>query len=296
MWWSSRWPRTRPRRSGRSRCRRARTISPCWRSADASAISPPIALTNVNAAKQPKLHILAVGVDSYEDPTLKLAFAAADAKAIAGAFSKGLGEPYRAGEAVTLLDAKARKQAVLDALATLRDNVKPNDLVVFFFAGHGVKDKTAFYLLTVEANTKNLTDTAVSGADLRKTLGEFPCQVLLLLDACHSGGAVKDFRPVVDDLTRELTDDDVGVAVLSAAMANEQAQEKDGHGMFTNAVLKALAQAPGVPFNHRNNLLYVHHLHSFVFDEVSGLSDQRQHPFLSLPWVVEPFPIRKMGK
>ncbi len=253
-------------------------------------------MANVNPAKQPRLHVLAVGVNAYQDPALTLTFATADAKAIACAFCQAAGEPYRAGEGVILLDAKARKQALLDALANLRGQVKPNDLVVFFFAGHGVKDKSGFYLLPVEANPKDLAKTAVSGTELRKTLGEFPCQVLLLLDACHSSGAVKNFRPVVDDLTRELTDDDCGVAVLSAAMANEQAQEKDGHGLFTYAVLAALNHADGVPFNRHNRLLYVHHLHSFVFDEVARLSGERQHPFLSLPWVVEPFPIRKMSK
>ncbi len=167
---------------------------------------------------------------------------------------------------------------------------------MFFFAGHGVKDKSGFYLLTVEANVNDLAGSTLSGKKLRKTLGDFPCQVLMLLDACHSGGAVKDFRPVVDELTRTLTDDECGVAVLSAAMANETAQEREGHGLFTRALVKALTDGDGLPYNRHNRLVYVHHLHSYVFDEVVGLSNEKQHPFLSLPWVVEPFAVCKIKK
>ncbi len=125
-------------------------------------------------------------------------------------------------------------------------------------------------------------------------IGKIPCQVLLLLDACRAGGAIKNFRPVVDDLTRELTDDDCGVAVLSAAMANEQAQERDGHGLFTRAVVDALQPANGMHFNRHDHLVYVHHLHSYVFDEVARQSDRKQHPSLSLPSIVESFPITKV--
>ena len=41
--------------------------------------------------------------------------------------------------------------------------------------------------------------------------------------------------------------------------------------------------------------LYLHHLHTFVFDRVSDESEDRQHPFLSLPWVVESFPVAQFA-
>ena len=56
-----------------------------------------------------------------------------------------------------------------------------------FFAGHGATKKNQFYLLTHEANLNLLDATALSGAKLREALGAFPCQVLLILDACHAG-------------------------------------------------------------------------------------------------------------
>ena len=43
------------------------------------------------------------------------------------------------------------RTAVLDNIQKVREKVKENDLFVVFFAGHGVKEKDQFYLLTVEA-------------------------------------------------------------------------------------------------------------------------------------------------
>jgi uncharacterized caspase-like protein len=199
------------------------------------------------------------------------------------------------GKAVT--DRLATRKTVLGELAALRQGVKPNDLVVVFFAGHGVKDGDRFYLLTVDADVHNLGRTAIAGDELRKALGEFPCQVLLMLDACHSSQGIKAFRPAVDDITRNLTDDECGVAVMCSAMAHEKAFEGGRgikNGLFTRAVLDGLSRSDRVPYNYRDRRQYVHHLFAFVFDEVKTESEDRQHPFLSLPWVVESFPIREV--
>ena len=97
-------------------------------------------------------------------------------------------------------------------------------------------------------------ERTISLIELRRSLGEFPCQVLLILDACHSSGSLKNFRPAVDDITRNLTDDDCGVAVLCAAMSHEKALERGGNGLFTRAVVQALNRAEGVPYNRWLNI------------------------------------------
>jgi len=271
-------------------------LSALARCADSSAVSNVVALGVADPSKQAFLHVLAVGVNKYQDKSLTLDFAAKDAQDIAANFQKCCkGELYQDVHSEVLVDAAARKDAILKHLAEMRAKVKPNDLVVIYFAGHGVKEKDKFYLLPVESDTGNLAGTAISGDQLRKSLGEFPCQVLLLLDACHSSAGLKNFRPAVDDITRNLTDDDCGVAVLCAAMGHEKALEKDGNGLFTRAVVDGLNRGEGVPYNTSSRLFYVHHLHTYVFDRVSDLSGGRQHPFLSLPWVVESFPVAKFA-
>jgi WD40 repeat protein len=247
----------------------------------------------------PTLYVLAVGINDYDDKSLRLGLAKGDAEALAQQFQKCCKGPlFGAVVASKLIDKDATRDAILKEIKAVRGQAKENDLFVFTFAGHGVRDKDGFFLLSKEADVFKLTETALSGDELRKAVAEFPCQVLLMLDACHSAGFGADqkltktgLRPATDDATRMLTDDDVGVAVMCAAMGTEKAIEKEKHGLFTQAVLEALEGGPKVP-RHFNNKIYIHHLQSYVFDHVSFISDDRQHPFLHLPWIVESFPLR----
>jgi WD40 repeat protein len=270
------------------------------RSPDSSSVSAPVRLKYADLKKQPVLHVLTVGINNYRDGSLNLNFAAPDAEALAAAFAKHCtGEPFREVKTKTLLNQQATVGNITRELLDLRKEVGQHDLVVVFFACHGVKYKKEYYLLTHEADTASFSETCLSGDALRKSLAEYKCQVLLIMDACHSAGfgqgkklATLGLKPATDDVARDLTEDEFGVAVMCAAMGHEKAEETGGHGLFTQAMLDALAKKPGVPFNTFNQRLHVHHLHSYVFDQVSHRSQERQHPFLSLPWVVESFVVR----
>ena len=272
------------------------------RGPDSSSHSQPVYVKSGNQAKLPVLHVLAVGINNYKDNTLDLRFAAPDAKALAAAFATHCkGQPFREVRAHKLLDQQATRQEILNQLEEIRKKTQQQDLVVVFFACHGVKAGKEYYLLTHEARFNALGDSALSGHDLRKHLGEFKCQVLLMLDACHAADfgagqklAKLGMKPAADDAARDLTDNEIGVAVMCAAMGYEKAEGKAGHGLFTQALLEALEKKPGVPvpFNRHDQRVYVHHLQSYVFDEVSARSGNRQHPFLSLPWVIESFVVR----
>jgi WD40 repeat protein len=249
-----------------------------------------------SAADRPTLHVIAVGIDAYPQKALRLTCAVADARGLAEAFSghcAGKDNLFGGVRDTTLLDGRATRAAVLDALKRARQAVKPGDLLVFSFAGHGARQGKGFYLLTAAADPANLAGTALSGEDLRAALKDLPCQVLLLLDACHSAAGVRAF---IDEAARGLTDDETGVAVLCAAMGAEEAQEKDGHGLFTRAVLEALGDGEGVLYDRHDHRQYVHHLGTFVQDEVKEWSKGEQHPFLTMPYVTESFPIRLLPK
>lgn len=272
------------------------TLTVLARSPDATGFSESIEVTFAKKEDRPLLHLVPVGISKYQDQSLTLEHAAKDAADVLASFrSAGQSGLFGAGAGRPLVDAQATRVNVLRELTELRKTVKANDLAVIFYAGHAVKEKDSFYLLTVDSKLANLAATALSGADLRKALGEFPCQVLFLLDGCHSAAGIKSLRPATDDFTRTLTDAECGVAVLCATMAHEQAvRGKQGaaNGLFAQALREGLMRSERVPYNYRDKRQYIHHLFSFVFDEVKAASDDRQHPFLNLPWAVESFAIR----
>ena len=258
---------------------------------------------------RPVLHILAVGINYKGKPGLALDCAQNDATAVVQAFNTactGKDNLFRQEKPPQkppqlLLEEAATTKAMLAALKEIRRKVKPQDLVVFFYAGHGVRDGKQFYLLSHDADLKDLKETALSGDKLRETFKDFPCQVLLLLDACHAGAAARGlvgFKAATDEASRQLADEECGTTLLAAAMGYEKALEvrREKNGLFTQGLIKALGETKNLPHNHWDGRQYVHHLFSFVFDAVKHLSEDRQHPFLSLPWTSESFALRQVAK
>ena len=275
------------------------------RSEDSPAISEPLIIkAPKQAGMQPTIHRVCVGINDYDSPGLKLNAAVKDATDVFEALEKScVGPNNRFGAAAgeKILNQDATRDRVLQALATVRKQAKPGDLVVVFFAVHGVKQKDQFYLLTREANTdKDLKGAALSGEDLREALAGIECPVLLLLDACHSAAAVKNFRPATDEVARSLTDDSVGVTVMSAAMSHEVAGANTENGHFTAALLRALKAGTGVPFDTEDRgepgRMYVHHVYAVVYGDVRRATSGKQNPFLNMPWTVPPIVIREVAE
>jgi WD40 repeat protein len=282
------------------------------RSADGATVSEPLLVKGpANSANKPTLYRICIGINDYQDPTLKLGAATQDARDMFDSLARHcVGESNRYGTAMgeLILDKEATHDRVTKALTKAIKNTKPGDLLVIFFAGHGVKQdipakemreaRSEFFLLTHEADLKkdDLTGLSISGKDLRDTLSQVECPVLLIMDACHSAKAVKSFRPATDDLTRTMTDDTVGVTVLSAAMSHETAGATNENGHFTAGLLKGLKAETGVPFDPYERQLYVHHLYSVAFSEVRRATNGKQNPFLNMPWTSPPIALREVGK
>jgi hypothetical protein len=259
----------------------------------AVAVRVPLPL---EAKQGPTLHLLAVGISEFHDKDLRLPFSANDARDVADAFARhcaGPGNVFGTVQTTLLLDHKATRAGVRDALRALRRTPKPSDLAVVYYAGHGVKQGNDFYLLTQEADTGKLAETALSGKELRKDLAEVPCHVLLILDACHAAAGVKALARANDAPARQLTDDECAVAVLAAAMGEEYTREGAKHSLFTQALLDGLTRRD-VPYNHRDHRQYIHDLHKFVLEEVQAASKDEQHPVLSLPETTRPFALRRV--
>jgi hypothetical protein len=241
----------------------------------------------------PTLHVVAVGINTYKDKNLTLRFARGDAEQLVGVLARRCqAVPFSQVKPTRLLDPDATRDKILQALRALK-KAKPADVALVYFSGHGLKtDDGDLYLLPVDADLSSKASTArtcLSGKQLRQVLAEVPCRVLLVLDACHANAIIPAHKRPVEELTRILIHEDCAVIVLSAAMPYEEAGEKGGHGLFTRALIEGLT-LPGAAGAHPvDQMIYLHHLYSYVFDAVTTRSHGFQHPFLNLPRTVHSF-------
>ena len=241
----------------------------------------------------PRLHVLAIGISDYPG-NLRLRFATKDATVLAKTFASTGQALFRPGKFDVLTDAKATRANILDRLENLADQVAPGDVAVITFAGHGGRDGTGkFFLLPVDANPKKLLSTGVDGDQVKSVLASLPCKVILVLDACHSGavGGVELRARGADNLVRDLVAEDRGVIVMCAAMGAEVAMESDkvGHGFFTKALVEGLSGKA----KSDDGKVYLHRLDAYLYDRVTELSADRQHPAITRPTSIRSFALAR---
>jgi WD40 repeat protein len=239
-----------------------------------SGTSEELWITNTAPPPQPRLFVLLIGVNEYANFN-KLKCAVPDVEALEKSFKANAKLPLF-GQVQTKLikDQEATKVGILKGLEWLNDNVKEEDVAVVCYAGHGETENDQFHLVAVDAVAGKLGITAVSGVELKSRLAALKSrQVLVLLDACHSGAIG------LDDLARDLKRSDCGVAVFCAAEGKEYSLEnqEEGHGSFTKAMLAGLKGDAG---KNKDGEITLARLHAFVEEKVPEYSADKQHPVM----------------
>ncbi len=132
------------------------------------------------------LFIVAFGVSDYDDPDLKLQYAAKDAKDIAAAFEKyGTGRKHL----LVLTDKEVKDKSVLEKVKIFLSAASLEDRIVFYVAGHGMlDDQLNYYYAPAGFNIDRISETGIPMDDLLACIQSSKARKrLLLLDTCHSG-------------------------------------------------------------------------------------------------------------
>lgn len=155
-----------------------------------------------------RLLIFAVGVDNYRNTSVRsLRYAAADALALcarwsvpgdAGALSpmalqRMRNEPERFPSCRWYLDQEATRDHILTWRKQLMAT-EPEDRVVLFFSGHGIRDTAGrFFLATHDIDPARPEGTGLALEEFTALLDGIPARRrLILLDACYSGPSPTD--------------------------------------------------------------------------------------------------------
>jgi WD40 repeat protein len=256
------------------------------------------------ASADPCLHVLAIGINEYAEADLRLSYCAKDAQELAALLeSKSL---FKVGTKQLILNQEATREKILAALDDLQKRMRPQDVAVVSYSGHGGNDKGKFFLVPVEFDSKKVKDTALWGEQFKEKLEKTPGRVILLLDACHSGaiggvaaraalGANDAGRAVrqADRLARDLADESSGVVVMCAAMHNQLAQEKPTlkHGVFTKALIEGLT---GKADYNQDGKIHLTELDLWVDQRVAELSRDGQHAVAAKPTSFRPFNLTRV--
>ena len=226
-------------------------------SRDRTESAPLEVLFHYTPAKHPEkpvMWVLAAGADEYQNPKYRLNYALADARGFVDALSAPAGKLFARVEVTRLFDSQLSRESLVAALDGLKSKVKPEDVFVFFYAGHGIAmedgKSTEFYFVMPEvinmADPEKLVRLALPGTMLRNAMAAIPAtKQLILVDACNSGAFAEGFatRGAAEDIALAQLSRSSGAAVISSTTDQQFASEvaQLGHGVFTFALLEGLS-------------------------------------------------------
>ncbi len=197
-----------------------------------------------------KRYAVVVGIDKYANATHKfpdLQGAVSDANLVEKAF-----QTIGFDQVVTLRNAQATKARIIE---TLGDEVgmkaTENDLIVFFFAGHGdtrghAADQMGF-VLPADYDPQKHMATSISMSTLRDVSRQIQAKhVLYVMDSCFSGGILQSRAPLVEipvegtlRYVQGLLERPAHV-VITAGGQSDFANEEGGRGLFTKLFIEGL--------------------------------------------------------
>ncbi|MBD0263678.1 MAG: caspase family protein, partial [Tolypothrix sp. Co-bin9] len=204
-----------------------------------------------------KLWLMLVGINKYQDkglPTLN--YSSVDCQGLADALI-GATKQFPQKEVKIHHDFASLAPSLENVRVSLQEitaAAKPQDMVLFYFSGHGMLEPNSqqAFLCLADTEKSNLKNTGLGLQELLQLLNNCPAQnQLVWLDACHSGGMtlrgiaaeplLNPTTQLVEVLQRTAAKSKGFYALLSCDN-NQQSWEfpELGHGVFTYYLMRGL--------------------------------------------------------
>jgi uncharacterized caspase-like protein/peptidoglycan/xylan/chitin deacetylase (PgdA/CDA1 family) len=226
---------------------------------------------------------MVIGIDDYAKWP-KLQYAARDAEAIRKTLVDNFG--FASDKVFTLKNGDATRNAILGTFHDkLAHNVKKNDRIFVFFAGHGAtrhlsSGRDLGYIIPVDSDPAQIASDAIPMTEIQDIAESLTAKhVLFVMDACYSGlgltrgGSSSQF--LKENAKR------IGRQMLTAGGADQLVSDggPGGHSVFTWTLLQGLG---GKADLNNDGMITGTELAAYVAPAVASISQQTP-AFGSLP-------------
>ncbi len=218
-----------------------------------------LALTTASGVHA-KAYLVAVGIADYPGSDKDLTLPVNDAETVAWIYQKNGGSATR-----LLTNYQAGTQAVTQAMEQLYAKAEKDDIVVFFFSGHGYPGGFVTY------------DGRLGYEQVRKCMARGRCKnKIIFADACFSG---KMATPQRDSQNSIAAAQKASVMLFLSSRSNETSIERRDmkNGFFTTFLQKGLK---GAADKNKDRIITARELYKYVHDGVTRLSKGKQHPMM----------------
>ena len=207
------------------------------------------------SANAQKIYLVSIGISDYPGKINDLRLPVNDASAMYNLYIENSN-----ADAILLTNKSATKSSILSKTADLFRKAKANDIVVFYFSGHGYPGGFVAY------------DTFLTNQEIRKLFSD--CKAnnkMVFADACFSGD-LREHKASKDGPGKNvmlfLSSRDNEVSIETPLMKN---------GFFTACLIRCLKGGADVD---RDRVITAKELYSSVRKGVIKMSKDKQHPVM----------------
>jgi hypothetical protein len=234
---------------------------------------------------RPKLWLLAVGANEYRNSRYNLNYAVGDARSFAQAVERSGQRLFSDIETTVILNEDVTRERLLGAFASIAEEARPQDVFMFFYAGHGIAlqsnqtDNTEFFFIMHDVvqmtSMEQVERLGISGPEFQELVTAIPARKQFhVLDACNAGAinTAFGFRGAGEEIALSRLSRATGSALIAASRDDQFAQEFEalGQGALTRAVLDGLSGAA----SEDDSEITVGELKSYVESAVPRLTAQ----------------------
>lgn len=237
------------------------------------------------------LHLFCVGVSDYQNSNLKLNYATIDSDSVMNTIKNLSTRLFSESFTYSLKDSQATRSNILENFTEIKRNAKEDDVLVFYFAGHGrlfhANNQDKFGLLPYDFKESNKDKAAITIQEISSLLDKVKAKKqLVVIDACQSGGAVKFYgsRGQLELEALKHLSNNSGFSLLASCRANQEARESKylNHGIFTYSFLNALRGGADSLYGDGNQITTVKEIDIYLQKMVPKLSEsvlkRQQYP------------------
>jgi hypothetical protein len=232
---------------------------------------------------------LVVGIGNFKNPRLNLKYTRNDSDSMAGLLKDPNYGRFDPAHVRLINDAEATTVNIRAGLNWLAREAGEDDLAVIYMATHGSAREQdvagANYVVAYDSDVESrdgLYSTAIPMVEISNVVRTRlrALKVVVILDTCHSQGALAQTVTVPSSLSQQTLDhirEGTGRIILAASQTEESSYEspKYGHGLFTYYLLEGLKTQKDTPIDQ-------------IFESVkqrvtqdASASGWKQHPVFS---------------
>jgi len=223
------------------------------------------------------LHVVTIGINEYRNPALNLNYGVPDANGIREFFKMQPRKLFNEVKFYSLENHNATRSNIKVLLTSLEDT-KPDDVVIIYYAGHGETVEKDWYLIPADLvypeREDEIRTKGIKSDELQEWVNTINAnKVVMLMDACKSGAALKSFRGFGERKALAKLARSSGVHIVAAAAKDQFASELKqlGHGAFTYALLDGLS---GEADYAKDNVINIRELTTYIENRLPDLSEE----------------------